>query len=250
MSAKSAEEEKREKELYDAIVDGDEELAVEASKALVEEFKRDPRDVLNNVMLPALRYVGELYEKGEYFIADMVISAEAFKKAMNEVILPLFRKNKESSARIVCVFGTVQGDIHDLGKNLAASIFTSEGFEVIDLGTDVPPEKFVEKVKETSAKVVGLSALMTTTMPNQKKVIDYLKESGLRNNVIIIAGGAPITEEWVNEIGADICGNDVFKALREVKALLGLEVLSQTAEEGEKVMVKSVKRGGDKDAAS
>lgn len=223
MGVNIADEKKMENELFEAIVDGDEERAVEASKVLIEKFKVDPKDVLNNVMLPALRHVGTLYEKGEYFIADMVLSAETFKKAMKDVVLPRITKSGETSNRVVCVFGTVQGDIHDLGKNLASSIFASDGFEVIDLGTDVPPEKFAEKIRETSARVLGISALMTTTMPNQKKVIDYLKKQGLRNNLIIIAGGAPMTEEWVKEIGADICGNEVFKALRETKALLGGE---------------------------
>ncbi len=215
------------KKLYEAIVDGDEEIAVESSKALVDELKKDPKSVLNEVMLPALRHVGDLYEKGEYFIADMVISAEAFKKAMNEVILPHFKKNKESSSQTVCVFGTVQGDIHDLGKNLAVSIFTSEGFEVIDLGSDVSPEKFVEKVIESKAKILGMSALMTTTMPNQKKVIDLLNEKNIRKDLIVIAGGAPMTDKWVKEIGADICGNDVFKALREVKSMLNIDSTSK-----------------------
>ncbi len=227
MEIPKSDEERLMQKLYQAIVNGDEDIAVESSKALVDELKKDPKSVLNEVMLFALRHVGDLYEKGEYFIADMVISAEAFKKAMNEVILPRFKENKESSSQIVCVFGTVQGDIHELGKNLAVSIFTSEGFEVIDLGTDVLPEKFVEKVIESSAKILGMSALMTTTMPNQKKVIDLLNEKNIRKDLIVMAGGAPMTDKWVKEIGADICANDVFKALREVKSILNRDSTSK-----------------------
>jgi 5-methyltetrahydrofolate--homocysteine methyltransferase len=122
----------------------------------------------------------------------------------------------------VAVFGTVKGDIHDLGKNLAKVLFEVEGFEVIDLGVDVTPEQIVEAVEKYNARVVGVSALMTTTMIEQRRVVEELRKRGLRDKVIVIAGGAPVTEEWVREIGADVCGDDAFKALRRVKELLGV----------------------------
>lgn len=220
MSSEKGETDALRSELFDQIVNGDDQKGLEISQKLLEQYNTDPKDLLNNVLLPAMRHVGELYSNGEYFIADMVISADAFRKIMDDKLAPLLTKSSEMNEKIVAVFGTVKGDIHDLGKNLATAIFRVEGIDVIDLGTDVTPEKFAAVVAENNATIVGMSALMTTTMSEQKNVIDELKNRKLKERIIVIVGGAPVTEDWAREIGADVCGSDVFKALKEAKGLL------------------------------
>ncbi len=207
-------------ELFKAVVDGDEELSRNATRKLLERGL-GPREIITQILVPAMRKVGELYEKGEYFIPELVMSAEAFRASM-EILKPHL-KGSGAPVKAVAVFGTVKGDIHELGKNLAAAVFEAEGFQVVDLGVDVPPEKFAEAVVEYNARIVGMSALMTTTMLQQRNVIEELKKRGLRDKVIVIAGGAPVTEEWVKEIGADVWGRDAFEAVRIVKKMLGVE---------------------------
>jgi len=206
--------------LFKAVVDGDEELSREATRELLGEGW-DPRSIITEVLVPAMRKVGELYERGEYFIPELVMSAEAFRAAM-DLLRPHF-KGSGAPVKAVAVFGTVRGDIHELGKNLAVAVFEAEGFQVVDLGVDVPPERFADAVVEHNARIVGMSALMTTTMLEQRSVIEELKKRGLRDKVIVIAGGAPVTEEWVKEIGADVWGRDAFEAVRIVKKMLGVE---------------------------
>ncbi|PUA31643.1 MAG: methyltransferase [Zestosphaera tikiterensis] len=206
--------------LHKAIVEGDIEGAVESAKALVDADV-DVLQIVSEVLAPAMKVVGEMYERGEYFIADLIASAEAFRQAFEDVLKPKLTSSR-SGKGVVAVFGTVRGDIHELGKNIAKALFKAEGFEVIDLGVDVPPEKFAEAVEAYGAKVVGASALMTTTMVEQKKVVEELRRRGLRDKVVVVVGGAPVTEEWVKEVGADVCGDDAFKALKKVKELLGV----------------------------
>jgi 5-methyltetrahydrofolate--homocysteine methyltransferase len=208
------------RELYAAIVEGEADRALAAARRLIDSGL-GAQDLVVEVLVPAMRRVGELFERGEYFIADVIACAEAFKRVFEEVIKPRLERG-EKRRIAVAVFGTVKGDIHDLGKNLAKVLFEVEGFEVIDLGVDVTPEQIVEAVEKYNARVVGVSALMTTTMIEQRRVVEELRKRGLRDKVIVIAGGAPVTEEWVREIGADVCGDDAFKALRRVKDLLGV----------------------------
>ncbi|WP_288004930.1 corrinoid protein [Thermofilum sp.] len=204
--------------LYRAIVDGDDKLASDATQKLLEEGL-SPREIISNILVPAMRRVGELYEKGEYFIPELVASAEAFRASM-DVLRPHIKGSSDVPVTGVAVFGTVRGDIHELGKNLAAAVFEAEGFQVIDLGVDVSPERFAEAAEKYKADVVGMSALMTTTMLEQRNVIEELKKRGIREKVIVIAGGAPVTEEWVREIGADVWGRDAFESVRIVKEML------------------------------
>jgi 5-methyltetrahydrofolate--homocysteine methyltransferase len=204
--------------LYRAIVDGDDRLASDATQKLLEEGL-SPREIISNILVPAMRRVGELYEKGEYFIPELVASAEAFRASM-DVLRPHIKGSSDVPVMGVAVFGTVRGDIHELGKNLAAAVFEAEGFQVIDLGVDVSPERFAEAAEKYKADVVGMSALMTTTMLEQRNVIEELKKRGIREKVIVIAGGAPVTEEWVREIGADVWGRDAFESVRIVKEML------------------------------
>ena len=208
------------RELYTAIVEGDADRALAAARRLIDSGV-GAQELVVEVLVPAMRRVGELFELGEYFIADVIACAEAFKRVFEEVVKPRLERGERRRVA-VAVFGTVKGDIHDLGKNLAKVLFEVEGFEVIDLGVDVSPEQFAEAVEKYNARVVGVSALMTTTMLEQRRVVEELKKRGLRDKVIVIAGGAPVTEEWVREIGADVCGDDAFKALRRVKELLGV----------------------------
>jgi 5-methyltetrahydrofolate--homocysteine methyltransferase len=208
------------RELYTAIVEGEADRALMAARRLVNGGV-GAQDLVVEVLVPAMRRVGELFERGEYFIADVIACAEAFKRVFEDVVKPRLERGEKRRVA-VAVFGTVKGDIHDLGKNLAKVLFEVEGFEVIDLGVDVSPEQIVEAVEKYNARVVGVSALMTTTMIEQRRVVEELRKRGLRDKVIVIAGGAPVTEEWVREIGADVCGDDAFKALRRVKELLGV----------------------------
>lgn len=203
-----------------AVIEGDPEKALGYARELLNTGF-DVKQIVTDVLAPAMRVVGEMYERGEYFIADLIASAEAFKQVFDKVLKPRLSSSAASKG-VVAVFGTVRGDIHELGKNIAKALFEAEGFEVIDLGVDVPPERFAEVVESRKARVVGLSALMTTTMVEQARVIEELKRRGLRERVIVVAGGAPVTEDWVRKIGADICGDDAFKALKKVKELLGV----------------------------
>jgi len=206
--------------LYRAVIEGDPEKALGYARELLNTGF-DVKQIVTDVLAPAMRVVGEMYERGEYFIADLIASAEAFKQVFDNVLKPRLSSSAASKG-VIAVFGTVRGDIHELGKNIAKALFEAEGFEVIDLGVDVPPERFAEVVESRKARVVGLSALMTTTMVEQARVIEELKRRGLRERVIVVAGGAPVTEDWVRKIGADVCGDDAFKALKKVKELLGV----------------------------
>ncbi len=177
------------------------------------------KDILN-AMSSAMEEVGRKYERGEYFVADLIVAADIFKDVMNNLLKPLIKKEvSETIGRVV--IGTVYGDIHDIGKNLVAVFLEAAGFEVIDLGVDVPPEKFVEAVKQYNPDIVGISTLLTSTMPHMKDVIEALKKAGLRDKVKIIIGGAPVTEKFAMEIGADAYGENAFKAVEICKKLIG-----------------------------
>ncbi len=205
--------------LRKAVIDGNAELAEEITRKLIE-LNVDVKKILEEALIPAMDEVGRLFEEGEYFIPELMLSAEAFKASF-EILKDLIPKS-EAKAKATIVIGTVRGDIHELGKNLVATMLRAAGFEVIDLGVDVPPEKFIEAVKKYNAKVLGLSALMTTTMIEQRKVIEALMKEGLRGKVKVIVGGAPVTEEWAKQIGANAYGRDAYDAVRKVKQLLGL----------------------------
>jgi corrinoid protein of di/trimethylamine methyltransferase len=214
------------KELFESmkkcILEGEKEEAVKLAK-LSLEMGIDPRESINAGFTAGIQEVGRLWEEGEYFLPELVVGAEAMKGAL-QVLDGELQKSKKGSALGRIVIGTIEGDIHDIGKSLVASIFSANGFDVIDLGLDVPVEKFVQVAKETQAQVIGISALLTTTMTNQKKVIDLLEKEGIRKNFKIIVGGAPVTREWAQRIGADDAPPDAFEAVASVKHLLGLEV--------------------------
>ena len=188
------------KELYDAILTGNAKKAEEVTRAALEA-KADPVELVQKYMVPAMDEVGKRFECNEYFVPELLIAARAMKISL-EILTPLLAEaGAEPVGRVV--IGTVQGDLHDIGKNLVASMLEGGGFQVIDLGVDVPPEKFVEAAKEKDGTILALSALLTTTMTMMKNVIDALDKAGVRKTTRVMIGGAPITQQYADEIGAD-----------------------------------------------
>ncbi len=177
-----------------------------------------------NALTSALKVIGDKFERGEIFLVQLIVAGEACKNVTSKYLEPLLRKEEEKrSALGKVVIGTVEGDIHEIGKNIVAAMLTASGFEVIDLGVDVPTERFVKAVKEHDPDILGLSALLTTTMPMQKEVIEALKREGLRERVKVIVGGAPVTESWAKEIGADGYADNAVEAVKLAKRLMGVE---------------------------
>ncbi|MFB0560297.1 MAG: B12-binding domain-containing protein [Candidatus Lokiarchaeia archaeon] len=201
--------------MAEAVVNLDVEEAKKSAEEAVEQ-KIPPLEAITEGLVKGLHKVGELFENKEYFLADMIMAAEAFKAGM-EVLTPHIKE--EGKKKGVIVIGTVKDDIHDLGKNIVTTLLTSEGYDVYDLGIDVPAEEFVKKAEEVNADIVGLSALLTTTMERIPEVIETLKEAGL-SRVKVIVGGRPVTPEFAEEVGADAYCEDAIKTLETVKKLL------------------------------
>ena len=205
-----------------AVREYDPEMAREYAQKAVEAGI-DPVKALEEGLAKALREIGDKFGRGEIFLTELVAAAqtmEAGAEILKKKILEAGRA--EYVGRFL--IGTVEGDIHSLGKGIVAAMLMAAGFEVIDLGEDVPTEVFVEKVRELKPDILGLSALMTTTMAKQKEVIEALKAANLRDKVRVMVGGAPVTEEWAKEIGADACGLDASDAVRKALQLLGRKV--------------------------
>lgn len=202
-----------------AIIDGDEEAAVRLAREALQ-LKLDPTEVIEKGYVPGIQKVGELWEKGEYFLPELITSSEAMKAAM--AILEPEIKNRDQGLRGKgkVVIGTVEGDIHDIGKNIVASMLQASGFEVYDLGADVKLEKFIDKAEEVGADIIGLSALLTTTMVGQKRLIELLIQQKLRDRYMVIVGGAPVTADWANKIGADGYAENAVAAVHLVQQLL------------------------------
>jgi len=189
-------------ELFTAIVDGDFDVAAEETQKALDEGAT-AQEILERHIVPAMDEVGDLFDEGEYFVPELIMSSRAAQEA-TKVLAPLLRQ--EGVERMGCVvIGTVKGDMHDIGKNLVAAMLDGGGFETIDLGVNVAPEKFVETVKNRGgAKTfVGMSALLTTTIPQMKQTIELFEAEGLRDSVKILVGGAPVTREFAESIGAD-----------------------------------------------
>ena len=203
-------------QLSKAVIEGDEELAIATSREVVAK-NLDATEAIFQGLAKGMEVVGQYFETQKYFLPEVVVSAEAFKRGV-EILKPHIKVKAKSPGSIV--LGTVYGDTHDIGKNIVAIIFEAAGYTVYDLGRDVPPQVFVDKVKETKADVLGLSALMTTSMTNMKVVIDLLVKEGIRNKVKVIVGGATVTHRFAKEIKADAYGQDAIKTLRLVNDLL------------------------------
>ena len=188
------------KELYEAVVSGNAKATQALTKQALAEGV-DPLKLVNEYMVPAMDEVGRRFEANEYFVPELLISARAMKAAL-ELIRPLLTARGDKPVGRVAI-GTVKGDLHDIGKNLVGSLLEGGGFEVIDLGVNVTPEKFIATVNEKQANIIAMSALLTTTMPAMKTTIDALKQAGVRGKVKVLIGGAPITQKYADEIGAD-----------------------------------------------
>jgi len=198
------------KKLYEAVLNGDSKSAVAITKEAIAE-KIDPMELVTGHMIPAMDEVGRRFECSEYFVPELLLSARAMKGAL-ELIRPLLAASGVQPVGRV-VIGTVKGDLHDIGKNLVASMLEGSGFEVHDLGTDVSPEKFVQAVQERNAQVVCLSALLTVTMPSMKTTITALENAGVRSKVKVLVGGAPVTSQYAQQIGADGFGENANTAV-------------------------------------
>ncbi len=199
----------------------DMEKSIEATKKGLDEG-HDPH-VLLDVITSSLREIGDKFENGEFFLAELINAGEIAKTIISEYLEPSLKK-KGSERKVIghIVIGTVAGDIHDIGKSLVSSMLSMAGFEVIDLGVDVSPDQFVEAVKEHRPEIIGISTLLTTTLPIQRETIRALEENTLRDQVKVIVGGSPVTEDWVMEIGADGYGEDAIEAVKVVKRILNI----------------------------
>jgi len=205
-------------ELYDAILTGNAKKAEEVTKTALEAGA-DPTELLSKYMIPAMDEVGKRFECNEYFVPELLIAARAMKTALALLTPRLAEIGAKAAGRVV--IGTVQGDLHDIGKNLVASMLEGGGFEVVDLGVDVPADKFVEMVKSQDGTILALSALLTTTMTQMKKVIEALQAAGIRDKTKVIIGGAPITQQYCDEIGADGYSDNASAAVGLARQLAG-----------------------------
>lgn len=205
--------------LYDHTIDGEREPVVELTKEALE-LKMNPLDILFDALIPALEEVGRLFEEGTFFVPEMLVAAKAMHGAM-EILRPLIA---ETGVKPVGTFvmGTVKGDIHDIGKNLCNIMLEGAGFEVIDLGVNVSEDAFVEAIKEHKPQAVGMSAFLTTTMPMVIPAIEAIEKAGLRDSVKIFVGGAPVTQEYCDKVGADGYAPNGSALVRELKSQLGI----------------------------
>jgi len=208
-------------EMAQAVIDGlpdkARELADEALRAGV-----NPLVAIDQGFKPGMDVVGDRFAKGDLFIPDLMMSGEAMKAAIATLEPELMRRKQQRQVLGKVVIGTVQGDIHEIGKTLVATMLAANGFEVHNLGVDVSPQQFVDAVRQVNADVVGLSALLTTTLLNQETIILTLKEAGLRDQLKVIVGGVPASSEWANEIGADAYAENATEAVEVVKQLVGV----------------------------
>jgi corrinoid protein of di/trimethylamine methyltransferase len=208
--------------LREAVLIGDQKTAVQVTREALEEGVA-PLELIHGYMIPAMDEVGRLYEAEEYFVPELLLSARAMKGSL-ELLRPLLAaQGTEPVARVA--IGTVKGDLHDIGKNLVASMLEGGGFEVYDLGADVAPERFIEAIEQRGATIVCLSALLTVTMPSMRKTIEALQQAGVRERVKVFVGGAPVTRQFAEEIGADGYGENASVAVALARQAAGVSAL-------------------------
>ena len=181
----------------------------------------EPMKIVDEGLVPGMNVVGDKFQCGEYFLPHLIIAANGMQQALKVLEPELNAREQAVETKGTLVIGSVAGDIHEIGKSLVGTIFSANGFQVYDLGVDVPTETFVAKVQETGADLLGLSALLTTTMTVQREIIDALEEAGIRDQVKVILGGAPVSQEWADTIGADGYAEDAVGAVELAKGLLG-----------------------------
>jgi 5-methyltetrahydrofolate--homocysteine methyltransferase len=204
-------------DIFNAILVGDASLTVENARLALEQ-KIDSALILASGMIAAMTEVGDRFERGDYFVPEMLVAARAMQAGLAVLKPHLQQSDVQSEGKVV--IGTVKGDMHDIGKNLVSMMLEGAGFEIIDLGTDTPAAEFVRSVQDNEADLVAMSALLTTTMPQMENTINALLQAGLRDRVKVIVGGAPVTESYAIEIGADGYAKDASRAVKVAKSLL------------------------------
>ena len=211
-----------EEEIVNAVLSFDADKVTEATKKALKQGQ-DPVRIVDE-LTKALRIVGKKFEDGEFFLMHLVAAAEPVQRVIKGILEPEMMKKKEARKSLgKVVLGTVAGDIHDIGKNIVGAMLFAAGFEVYDIGKDIPPEQFVAKTKEVSANLLGASALLSTSLPMQREIVEGIVAAGLRDKVKLIFGGAPVTEEWVKEIGGDGYAENAMEAVNVAKKLLKVE---------------------------
>lgn len=209
--------------IYEGVLDGNSPMVQQNVTAALEAGLQ-AAVILNQGMIAAMAEVGRLFEEGEYFVPEMLISARAMQAGLALLKPYLQQADIKSSGKVV--IGTVKGDLHDIGKNLVAMMLEGAGFEIYDLGTDVPAERFIQAVQEhhtgQEPLILAMSALLTTTMPNMKVTLERLEEAGLRNNIKVMVGGAPVTEDYALQIGADGYAPDASRAVSKARELISI----------------------------
>ena len=207
-------------EMKNAVLEGEEEEAAElAQKAL--DSGMDPVAVMDNGFLKGINEAGKLYEEGEFFLPELVCAADAMKAALEVLDEELKKCADNNTKNGKVVLATVQGDVHDIGKTIVGAMMTANGYEVYDLGSDVPNEKVLSAIDDVKPDIVGLSALLTTTMEQQKNVIEMIREAGKRDEVKIMVGGAPVSRQWSEQIGADGYSDNAIDAVKMAGILIG-----------------------------
>jgi methylmalonyl-CoA mutase cobalamin-binding domain/chain len=209
-------------DLIEAVVSIDEEKVYEIVKEMISN-KVSPQEIIS-FLREGVEIIGDKFNKKEYFLTELVMAGEIFTQAAS-ILEPIMKEEITADASgETIVIGTVEGDVHDIGKNIFVTLLKSAGFNTIDLGVNIPPEMFIEKVKETNAKVVAFSGLLTIAMESMKATIEALKKEGLRDSVKIIIGGLPVDELWMKEVGADAFTDNAFKGVSIVSKWLGGEI--------------------------
>jgi 5-methyltetrahydrofolate--homocysteine methyltransferase len=204
-------------QLYDAILNGDAKTAATVTNEALAAGVI-PIDIISKYMVPAMDRVGRMFECEEYYVPELLLASRAMKAAMDPMRALLASSGTRAAGKVV--IGTVRGDLHDIGKNLVASLLEGGGFEIVDLGADVQPERFIEAVKATGANLVALSALLTTTMPGMTSTIAALKQAGIRDKVKVMIGGAPVTQQFATQIGADGYADNASSAVTLARKLV------------------------------
>jgi corrinoid protein of di/trimethylamine methyltransferase len=205
---------------FESVLQGNKEQAIELAKKSIE-LQYDPLKIIDEGFIKGIKKVGELWEEGSYFLPELVLGAEAMKAALSVLQPILLQKNIQRKKSGKVIIGTVQGDIHDIGKTIVATMLSAHGFEVVDLGVDVPNHLFVQKAKEQKVDFLCMSSLLTTTMQNQAKVIEELIKEKIRENLKVMVGGAPTSLKWAKQIGADLYAENAVEAVKVAKDYLG-----------------------------
>jgi len=205
-----------------SIIDGDSDTAIALARQSIGQGI-DPLEAINQGFVVGVNHVGDAFSRGDAFLPELVMAGEAMKSAVSTLEPEMARRGTQRDVPGIVVLGTIAGDIHDIGKPLVGTMLSASGFKVYDLGVDVPITVLVEKALEVKADIIGVSALLTTTMVRQRDVIEALEDKNLRDEIQVMVGGAPVTREWVAEIGADGYSEDAIGAVVVAKQLLGVE---------------------------